>query len=143
MIQKAMDIADVSNQKMSLVMMDIDGMKQINDSYGHLAGDSVLKAFGRSVLEKIRDCDIIGRFGGDEFIAIFQGSGEKMITAKMEEIRELLEHETVNHANAQLHLNFSFGVSEYPKDGQEIEDLVTIADEEMYADKRRRKNNMN
>jgi len=141
MIQKAMDIADVSSQKMSLVMMDIDGMKRINDSFGHLAGDSVLKAFGRSVLEKIRDCDIIGRFGGDEFIAIFQGSGGKMITAKMEEIRELLEHETVHHGNAQLHLNFSFGVSEYPRDGQEIEALVTIADAEMYADKRRRKEN--
>ena len=141
MIKKAMDIADVSNQKMSLVMMDIDGMKRINDSFGHLAGDSVLKAFGRSVLEKIRDCDIIGRFGGDEFIAIFQGSGGKMITAKMEEIRDLLEHETVHHGNAQLHLNFSFGVSEYPRDGQEIEALVTIADAEMYADKRRRKEN--
>src|SRR6056297_1929915 len=62
MIQKAMDIADVSSQKMSLVLMDIDGMKQINDSFGHLAGDFVLKAFGRSMLKKIRDCDILGRF---------------------------------------------------------------------------------
>jgi len=134
-----MDIADVSSQKMSLVLMDIDGMKQINDSYGHLAGDFVLKAFGRSMLKKIRDCDILGRFGGDEFIAIFQGSGEKMITAKMEEIRGLLEHETVHHGNAELHLNFSFGVSEYPKDGKDIKDIVAIADAEMYADKKRRK----
>ncbi len=141
MIQKAMDIADVSSQKMSLVLMDIDEMKQINDAYGHLAGDLVLKTFGRRVIEKIRDCDIIGRFGGDEFIAIFQGSGEKTITEKMEKIRRLLEKETVHHGKVDLHLNFSFGVSEYPRDGKSIENLVTIADAEMYADKRRRKEN--
>jgi len=141
MTQKVMDIADVSSQKMSLVLMDIDGMKQINDSFGHLVGDFVLKAFGSSVLEKIRECDIIGRYGGDEFIAIFQGSGKEAISQKMKIIRESLEKETVCRGNMDLPLSFSLGISEYPTDGKKIEELVAVADTEMYADKRKRKDN--
>ncbi|MBK5252447.1 MAG: sensor domain-containing diguanylate cyclase [Peptostreptococcaceae bacterium] len=139
MAKKAIEFAKSSGQSLCLVIMDIDRMKQINDSFGHIAGDFVLKSFSRNFSAGIRDCDILGRFGGDEFVAIFPGSGKEKINKKMEKIRNSMERVFVEYEKKNLQLRFSFGISEYPIDGDTFKKLIKTADGDMYEDKKSRK----
>ncbi len=141
MAQKAIEFAKSSDQSMSLVITDIDGLKQTNDCCGHIAGDFLLKSFSQKMSAEIRDCDILGRFGGDEFVAIFPGSRREKINKKMEEIRNSIESVLVEYENKNLQLRFSFGVSEYPLDGDTFKKLFKTADGDMYEDKKSRKEN--
>ena len=139
MAQKAISFAKCSGQRISLSIMDIDGMKMINDTLGHAAGDFILKSFAENISSGIREFDIFGRYGGDEFIAVFPGSDKEKTEKKMEKLRNSMESLSLEYENKKLPLNFSFGISEHSVDGESFDELVEIADRVMYKDKKRRK----
>jgi diguanylate cyclase (GGDEF)-like protein/PAS domain S-box-containing protein len=127
----------------SLAILDIDGMKNINDAYGHVAGDFVLKSFAQEIVSSIRGCDIMGRYGGDEFAVFFPGSGKETIVKKMEKIRKNMSDNPLKYEENIITMKFSYGVSEYPVEGNKYCEIIKIADDEMYKDKNARKNEKN
>ncbi len=118
----------------SVLIVDLDGFKGVNDSLGHDAGDELLTAVARRFEEALRPGDTIARFGGDEFGLLLDGADEEQATAVG---RRLLEHisrplEVAGHQRAH---GGSIGVAVYPRDGDRAEDLVRRADVAMYAAK--------
>ena len=107
---------------LSLVLMDLDGFKNINDTYGHRVGDWALREVARVLRETIRNYDTCVRYGGDEFIVVLSGC--------------VLEVE----AGRLLPLSISAGMAVYPEDGDTYEALLAKADRRMYVDKNSRKN---
>ncbi|SHH13523.1 sensor domain-containing diguanylate cyclase [Clostridium grantii] len=122
-------------EKFSLVLMDLNKFKAVNDKYGHLVGDEVLKAFSGFLKNNLRASDIVARLGGDEFIALMLYSEEEKVIEKMEYLWELCLKSNVELENKSINFSFSYGVSSYPKDGKDFNSLVKIADAKMYEKK--------
>lgn len=118
----------------TLVMIDMDDFKLVNDNYGHNMGDEVLKYFVKVVKEKIRNSDILSRFAGDEFIIILNSSNEKQAGEKITSIRKYLSENPCY----DIKIEFSAGACQYKK-GMKIKDIINNADIKMYKDKRNRK----
>ena len=116
----------------SLVVFDIDKLKAVNDKYGHLVGDHLIKSFARSLQQNVRRSDILARFGGDEFIAIFLLADEKEISAKLEKINRHIVMNLDEKRTIELDYGFSYGIASYPKDGETYTDLIDAADSRMY-----------
>lgn len=123
--------AERYEQKFSLVIFDINDLKKINDSKGHIAGDDVLKIFSSTTLELIRKTDTFARWGGDEFMALFYEMTEEEITEKVERIRDYLSDRD--------DVNFSYGHAFYPDEGEDFDSLLRIADNRMYINKKQMK----
>lgn len=121
----------------SLVMMDLDDFKTVNDTYGHPAGDIVLSAVGEALRQSFRETDILVRFGGDEYMLFLPDiSEEEEARVCMEKIRDRLMSITMISGYKQT---ASFGVALYPKHGDTFEELFARADKALYAAKWRGK----
>jgi len=130
---KLLEIARREKRQLLIIFIDLDNFKVINDLYGHVKGDEVLKSVAHILKYGFRNSDIIARFGGDEFvIAILMDKNEDKIIKIIERTRKEIE-------NRLPEISFSYGYSKYPDDGNDIEKLVKIADERMYENKRKRK----
>ncbi len=128
---------------LSLLMIDIDDFKSINDNYGHVVGDRVLKTLSMLMQEIIRPSDILGRYGGEEFLAILPQTNSENSFAVAERIRENIEFyefEVHPSKNKISQVTVSIGLCAYPDHGQTPEDLIAFADESLYAAKREGKN---
>jgi diguanylate cyclase (GGDEF)-like protein len=124
----------------ALAFIDLDGMKGINDSLGHEAGDEALVATERVLKSTFRASDIIARLGGDEFVVLIIGSDRSATTRLLEGLQQTLARHN-KLARPSLPLSLSVGIAHYnPKTSAptSIEQLITRADEEMYADKKSR-----
>ena len=97
---------------LSLVILDLDELKLINDSYGHGAGDEVLKYLGRKLLEMSRETDIVTRFGGDEFVLILPGTSSLEAREKIEHLKGYFKDNTVRLDETSLTASFSYGIAE-------------------------------
>lgn len=119
----------------SLIFMDIDGFKDINDRLGHLVGDWVLKEFGKILIKTIRDSDYAVRFGGDEFLIVLTNTFEGIEIAK-ERIIANLRKWTEKHKGKGIVLSASFGTGTfYPAKGDKLTDSLNTLDKLMYRDK--------
>jgi len=126
---------------LSLVMLDLDHFKQINDEYGHLAGDSVLVTLARSIAESIRGEDVFARYGGEEFVCICRGIDLGAAQAFAERIRTMVEKTDFVHAGAHLKVTVSIGIASLPD--EEVRDpvsFVAAADQALYEAKREGRN---
>lgn len=122
----------------SLVMLDIDGFKLLNDTHGHPAGDTVLRQVAGLLREQTRASDIVGRYGGDEFLLILPETAPIEAGVLAEKLRATLaETPYMTPSGAQMPIRASFGVAAYPEDGLTISDVVAAADANLYASKRR------
>jgi len=133
----------LQDHDLSIVFIDLDDFKKINDKYGHNIGDQVLKMFFRILKEKIRAMDLIGRFGGEEFVIALPGASESVAYKKTEELRRYLQKSLVVAGHEGLNVTFSAGVASFKKtDAESIMDLIAMADKAMYEAKMKRgKNN--
>jgi len=123
----------------SLILLDVDNFKQVNDSYGHLAGDFVLRSMARLVEKNLRTIDIVGRYGGDEFIVILPQIDLDNTLIAGERLRQAVESETFLYNDKVIKLTISLGVAAY-QDGKDTQALIKLADDNLYRAKKEGKN---
>ncbi|HVV47335.1 MAG TPA: sensor domain-containing diguanylate cyclase, partial [Bryobacteraceae bacterium] len=126
-----------SGDPFAVVMIDLDGFKDANDRYGHLAGNRILQAVSAGLRQNCRAGDVVARLGGDEFVIVLCDGHEHVestVTRMEESVRA-----RVREANQEAEITFSAGVSRYGADGTDAEALLERADERMYDAKRRKK----
>jgi diguanylate cyclase (GGDEF)-like protein len=121
----------------SLVYFDLDGFKAVNDRYGHAAGDAALQAVAERLLANVRESDLVGRMGGDEFAVILVQADRPVAEAKAAALAHALEREPIRFGDWTAPLHLSFGVRQITQDATP-EQLVAEADAAMYAAKRKR-----
>jgi len=109
-------------------MLDIDHFKQYNDTYGHDAGDAVLFAFAKILKQESREVDIVGRFGGEEFMAILSETATKGGVIFAQKVRKHVEKARMMYKGKRIHLSVSCGVAERKKHIS-LDGTVNSADE--------------
>ena len=118
----------------AVLYIDLDGFKALNDGYGHAAGDAVLRHVGRLLMESVRESDIIGRLGGDEFGLILNHASPEEAHAKAQTLSSAINHSAILHVGIAHRIAASIGV--HPIAGvEDPEHAIAAADEAMYADK--------
>ena len=128
-------------RNMSLIMMDIDNFKRINDTYGHLTGDTILKNLAIVLQESVRKIDIPARYGGEEFVVILPETDKEDACVIAERIRKNVSQIVVKVNETQdLSPTISVGVAQYSTDGQEAKELINAADTALYYSKHNGKN---
>ena len=128
------------NTKFSLLMIDIDDFKKVNDTYGHTVGDEALKFVAFKVVSSIRENDMAARYGGEEFITLLLESGPEDAYAVAERMRNAVEEEVFEIDDIKFNLSISIGVASYPKDATKWLELIKTADERLYTAKNIGKN---
>ena len=121
----------------ALVFLDIDGFKQVNDRFGHAAGDRALLHLATALTKDIRSVDIVGRYGGEEFVLYFPETPETVGIRIVERMMAMFRNLSKEELNGPL--TFSAGLAEAPRDGTEFAELVERADQAMYTAKRQGK----
>ncbi|HYD93755.1 MAG TPA: GGDEF domain-containing protein [Noviherbaspirillum sp.] len=133
-LQQAKLQADTHSVPFSICLIDIDKFKEINDNNGHLVGDTILKEFSRVARDSIRDTDILGRYGGDEFMQILPDTDVKGAVMHAERLRVYAHFLDFQKILAQKHISLSIGVAQY-RPGEKITDLIARADTALYKAK--------
>lgn len=127
------------NREFYLVLFDLNSLKFVNDTYGHLAGDRLIKAFSNSLSEFIEPQNILARFGGDEFIAVFENEDLYSLKNRFKKLSNYLKNEPIIFEGNRISCGFSYGIARFPEDSNEYSQLVRVADERMYTFKKRLK----
>jgi len=131
-LNKEIKQLEKTRESFSLLMIDIDSFKLLNDTYGHLRGDKVLKKVSRIIKKNVRTKDIVTRYGGDEFVIVLWGVGKNAAKMLGERIRKSVKKE-LNQFSFPLTL--SVGVSTYPDDGKKVGILLDKVDKALYRAK--------
>ncbi|RKY39424.1 MAG: hypothetical protein DRP76_03415 [Candidatus Omnitrophota bacterium] len=141
-LEKEIDRAARYKKELSIIMVDIDHFKKINDTYGHLAGNFILKEFARIVKENVRNIDVVGRYGGEEFLIILPEAGIEEAKIVSERIREKLSQKEIKIPNSSdvIKIKFSAGIACFPYNGKTINELIGVADNALYQAKRKGRN---
>ena len=126
-------------QEMAIVMLDIDHFKSINDAYGHPVGDLVIRTLAYLLKGRLRSIDLIGRYGGEEYIVGLLGVGASQASVIIDNIRQDFARFTHRYADGVIHTTFSAGVASYPNLGS-VSELIEAADNAMLQAKRLGKN---
>lgn len=122
-----------------VIMLDLDHFKNINDTYGHQAGDEVLKWVSAKMHKALRASDILCRYGGEEFLIMAPETDIEKSTFLAERIRLLIEEEPVNSKEAQIHVTVSLGVAQY-QPNETHEHMIFRADKALYQAKHNGRN---
>lgn len=122
------------NKSIAIVMFDIDKFKSINDDYGHLVGDEVIKALASTLMKSCRDYDIVSRYGGEEFILVLPGATEETALSRAEEIRKSFENMKIT-SKIERPVTISGGAAEIKPNMRGTEDFIKIADDNLYVAK--------
>ena len=136
-LTQAIRFAEREGGEAALLILDLDGFKSVNDTYGHPRGDIVLQEVARRLPSRLRGTDTVARMGGDEFAVVLPGVGRGAATTSVAKLRRAL-HPAVVFSGGSFIPRASIGVAVYPDDGLSAEDLIRRADDAMYANKRRR-----
>ena len=125
--------------KLSLMVCDVDLFKRINDNYGHLAGDKVLKIIAKSLQRNLRDSDFIARFGGEEFVALMPQTSTSEAKIVAEKLRKKIEESPFNFKKEPVQITVSFGISEFAQ-GESADEVFSRADKALYEAKDKGRN---
>ncbi|HZJ48236.1 MAG TPA: diguanylate cyclase [Acidimicrobiia bacterium] len=125
-----------SGEAIAVAMLDLDRFKQVNDTHGHPTGDVILYETARILKETAREIDMVGRYGGEEFIIILPGTGEEEAAQFAERVREAVSEHIYRDEGAEVRMTISGGVASYPGPGLDHPDiLIKNADEALYVAK--------
>src|SRR5580704_12847985 len=125
--------ASRSGRPFSVVLIDLDKFKEVNDTMGHFEGDLVLARVGRLLEQKSRQSNVVARYGGDEFIVLMPETGAEQAQVLAERLRQWLATDPMLSEHS---ITGSFGVASFPMHGFSIEDIIRVADAGMYVSKR-------
>ena len=125
--------ASRSGRPFSVVLIDLDKFKEVNDTMGHFEGDLVLARVGRLLEQKSRQSNVVARYGGDEFIVLMPETGAEQAQVLAERLRQWIASDPML---AEHDVTGSFGVASFPRHGFSIEDIIRVADAGMYVSKR-------
>ena len=136
-LEREMGRAARGNEPVALVMLDIDHFKRFNDTFGHQAGDTLLRALGDFLKQRTRGQDVACRYGGEEFVFILAGASIDATLKRAEILREELKQLQVQHAGQVLgSITLSIGIAAFPTHGSHAETLLKAADEALYRAKK-------
>ncbi len=139
-LRELWDLAKRYGQSFSCAMVDIDHFKSVNDIYGHLAGDNVLRQIATILKNSVRKVDSVYRMGGEEFLIIFPNSTAEEATIYAERCKELVESKTFLPQKQKSPITISIGISEYDQTMNKPDYLLQAADELMYTAKKQGRN---
>ncbi len=128
------------NAPFSILFIDLDNFKRVNDVHGHLVGSELLKAAGRSIKDAVREVDSVIRYGGDEFVAILIGANSSMAINVAERVRNFISATTIKVDSLCVSVTASIGIASYPTHGSTRDSLLAAADASMYNIKNTGKN---
>lgn len=123
-----------TSELLSILMLDLDHFKNINDSFGHPAGNAVLMQFSKLLKEILRKTDFYGRYGGEEFLIILPGTAKRGASIIGGKLRKSCENLIVNYKGEEVHFTFSGGIAEL-KPNDDAFSLIARADKRLYAAK--------
>jgi diguanylate cyclase (GGDEF)-like protein len=136
MLDREIKLSDRYKIPVSIVFIDLDRFKPVNDQFGHLRGSRALREVGFLLRAEVRETDYPARFGGDEFVVLLPQTDGAAARGLAERLRTSLEqHVFLQEEGFNIRLGASIGVATYPEDGKTREALVKVADERMYGDK--------
>jgi len=124
-----------SGGKISLVMLDMNRFKEVNDTYGHFMGDAALKSAAETILDSLRSCDFAARFGGDEFVILLPDTGPAEADVVIDRIIRGLGNLRVK--GIPMNLSAEYGLACCPDDGRKLSSVLKSADDRMNANKNR------
>jgi len=140
MLQRAFRQSVRYGHALSVVMIDSDNLKQINDTYGHESGNRLLQHLVRCIREQLRGSDVMARFGGDEFIVLLPETSNKGALEMAERIRKAIEVSRFDVRSGDTNITVSLGIASYPEDGGNLDVILDKADKAMYRAKQRGRN---
>ena len=138
--QREHDACERNGGVYALLMIDVDKLKEINDVFGHEAGNSALTLVAQCLQRSIRTTDHAARFGGDEFAVLLPGASPEVAQAVIKRVRHNVYKTTLDLRSRMIRCSVSIGVVSYPKDSKDMRDLRSLADDNMYRDKELRRN---
>ena len=142
-LEDKLDNAFAQNEKLSIVMFDIDFFKKFNDTYGHACGDYVLQHVAKIIKDSIRDEDMACRYGGEEFTVMLCGTGREEALLVSDRIRKNIEESVLSYEGNEMHLTISGGISVFSVDENPVRSariLVDQADKALYISKKNGRN---
>jgi diguanylate cyclase (GGDEF)-like protein len=124
----------------SIMMLDADNLKQINDQYGHSIGDKLIVTLAQTIQDSLRSTDVLARYGGDEFVAMLPETDEIKTIEVAERIRLSVENTSFSADGDRVSSTLSIGIACYPTDSDDSEDIINKADQALYESKRKGRN---
>lgn len=128
-------VAERHGHPVSVIMGDLDHFKAVNDGYGHLGGDEVLRVFGELMKRHARGSDIYCRYGGEEFLLVLPQMAQDSAMERAEQLRSAMAAAPVPYGAEMIAVTASFGVATFPRDGRTGDELIAAADRALYAAK--------
>ncbi len=119
----------------SMLMIDVDRLKDVNDTFGHETGDRTLKLIAQCIVNELRQTDVVARYGGDEFVALLSETPASGALEVSSRIKEAVAACRLDHGHKPVTMSVSIGIASYPDDGHNIDSLLMRADRAMYLAK--------
>jgi diguanylate cyclase (GGDEF)-like protein len=120
----------------SVLMVDLDHFKNVNDTFGHIAGDAVLREAARRIRDAVRQYDVVGRYGGEEFVVVLPGCEADAAKSRADRIRMTIGGASIDTSEGVVSVTASIGTASYPDVGRTSEELIRAADAALYRAKR-------
>jgi two-component system cell cycle response regulator len=134
-LERELAKASRENVPLTAIILDLDHFKLINDTYGHEAGDIVLKALAVLLISEARKTDIVCRYGGEEFVIIMPGARLEMAHERVEAWRVKFQNSRIPYQDMFLKCTFSAGLASFPGFGKTAKSLFSVADQALYSAK--------
>ncbi len=134
-IEEEISLARRHARSLSIIILDLDNFKDVNDRHGHLVGDEVLRRIAQAIQQRVRQHDVVGRYGGDEFCIIMPQTDKLGALATVEKLLEAMDELSVELRGWTDGTTFSSGVCTYPEDGRSVHTLIAYADSLLYREK--------
>lgn len=139
-LSKQFEQAYKNEKQLTLIFGDMDFLRDINNTYGHPAGDAAIASIGKTIKQVTSANMVAARFGGEEFVIIAPVMNKKEAYSFTEKLREKIASQTVEHNDTSFNISMSFGIATFPEDATSVEELVQKADETLYKAKKAGRN---